>query len=268
MTNVDGDAGPPIRVMWVGNSYTYYNNLMHLFFQLGKRVGPEGGPKTDLRQLCMTEPRKGFLDHAGDFEAVLGAFQPSILVLQDVSHGPGGGDAELLAKTRESIKTVFGPAIAKVKSVRKVVLFQTWGRETMPLYPGFLEMNQRTKEGYEQYKKDLIDAGVKESSVEIARVGDAFRWLHDHAKVLWQSFYFDDIGHPTVPATLLVAFVVFLAAFETAQMPDDDRLLKLPVVVSEDVRTLLKRVAVHVQRGGEEPHDVASQWKSVLLCSQ
>jgi hypothetical protein len=130
------DAGAPVRVAFIGNSYTYVNDVPGMFVQLAlagginvtkDQVTPGGSSiyQHANQSLDMGKQTKTMLQAKAGWDFV---------VFQDQSETPGGGkdiDAKLakgLAQqySNAALKSYFKPLIAAANAT--AVLYSTWGR--------------------------------------------------------------------------------------------------------------------------------------------
>ena len=125
-----------IKILFVGNSYTYFNNLVHVFLSQKKN---DDGPEIRFRALSLVEGGQGLFDLSESFVAILSAFSPDVIVLQDQSTTPAGWHPSDVSphnrfiETQKVLRDVFVPALQlwatkKALVPKKVVLFAPWGR--------------------------------------------------------------------------------------------------------------------------------------------
>ena len=140
-------SDPPLKILFVGNSYTYYNNLVHILTELrlhqnvttsldpittSSGTASSGCSSVDstgsgskryfapkLRTLVLTEGGRSLGDgsHASDFALLLPAFDPDVVVLQDHSVAPTGCYAsshdgeDSKAATKQRLQDEYLPAV-------------------------------------------------------------------------------------------------------------------------------------------------------------
>lgn len=183
----------PLRVLFIGNSYTYVNNLPQLFAELAAAGTPKGAAArvvavggATLAQLfagpyAVPAIRTGCWDY---------------VVLQEQSLLGGyavNGNAVGLASFRDAVNK-FDEEIRK-KGAR-TVLFVTWARKDTP------EMQSRIDEAYGKI--------AAETKAILAPVGDAWKQaLHERPNLVLHQ---DDGSHPN-PAGSYLAACVFYAVF-------------------------------------------------------
>lgn len=187
------------RVLFVGNSYTFVNDLPATFATLARAGGH------DVRTGMVAQGGETLALHvsSGDAEAQLVSEQWGFVVLQEQSEIPA------LAGLRES---QMDPAARELVGLVRAagaepLLFLTWAhRDGWPEsgLPGYAGMQEALDDGY------LAVGG--EDHAAVAPVGYAW-WtlLHEMpSAVLWQ----DDGSHPTVAGTYLAACVFYATIFE------------------------------------------------------
>ena len=240
-------AGPPrrapsIRVGFVGNSFTYYNDLPGL---LSRATGlacdactrggaslasllRDGGDGTGLAAVrfakaAIARARGGGpkavaeaaeaarvaadattdVPPARDLRAFLGDVQRDVVVVQDFSRGP--------IKSRDEGVSALRRLAPLLREARVVVLFSTWAYDNK-LTRADEDLRDTTKmarglaEGYEEYARALQDAGVE--TIAIAPVGAAFELVRAEDEALWRSLFARDGYHPSPVGTYLAARVL------------------------------------------------------------
>ena len=240
-------AGPPrrapsIRVGFVGNSFTYYNDLPGL---LSRATGlacdactrggaslasllRDGGDGTGLAAVrfakaAIARARGGGpkavaeaaeaarvaadatadVPPARDLRAFLGDVQRDVVVVQDFSRGP--------IKSRDEGVSALRRLAPLLREARVVVLFSTWAYDNK-LTRADEDLRDTTKmarglaEGYEEYARALQDAGVE--TIAIAPVGAAFELVRAGDEAQWRSLFARDGYHPSPVGTYLAARVL------------------------------------------------------------
>jgi hypothetical protein len=208
------DASAPaaaLRVLFIGNSYTFYNDLEHLYADLRAADAPSrevvvaryARPGYRLEQ-HLADVQTEASELQGLFESRCGGTEPwTFVVLQEQSQIPG-----FPAQTPEFQASV-AAARAWGERVRGCgatpVLFETWGRlrgdEANPeLFPDFSTMQDRLDEGFTAMR----EAGTLTS----ASVGGAFRWLSGRPDFDFAQLYSGDGSHPSLAGSWLAALVL------------------------------------------------------------
>ena len=194
-----GNDDDCLRVLFVGNSYTYVNDLPTMFSELSR----SGGHKVEVS----TVAEGGFTlaDHvnSAQFSEALTSNQWDYVVLQEQSQTPS---VEYLR-----INFMYPAARTLVKQIRAVnaqpLFFSTWAHRG-----GFPENGMTNYESM-QYQ---IDQGylriAYELNLPVVPVGVAwFRALNKYPSLqLWQ----DDGSHPSEQGTYLAACVFYVTFFK------------------------------------------------------
>lgn len=219
-SSAESDNDGPLRVLWVGNSYTFkpqkHGGIPGVLSRLAAASGAE-----DMEHVLVLRGCAGLASLADEFQAAMRGQGTSfdVVVLQDQSMTPAGGAVGKGGPGRareaalKALSTCYAPLLCEESYSGGVLLYQTWGRPAAmhgqpEILGDFEEMSRRTAEGYRAYGETLLGEGVPRLSV--AACGDAYLRLAaerpDGARLL-PHLYSDDIGHPTAAAALLVACV-------------------------------------------------------------
>jgi hypothetical protein len=192
------NAAACTRVLFLGNSYTYVNDLPATFGKLANSAG---------RQVEVSVVANGgetLADHAAspDSTARIAAERWNYVVLQ--------GQSEETA-TASGLKYYTEPAArtlaARAEAAGAIpMLFMTWAhRDGLPSagMPDYQSMQRAVDSAYLQLATEL--------KVPVAAVGYAWWFVRqDHPKIsMWQ----DDGSHPTAAGTYLAACVFYASIF-------------------------------------------------------
>lgn len=211
-------------IAFVGNSLTYYNDLVHLVQLIIANSLPASDNITVVRVgACL----RGGSSFAGTWEkgcnmaneiqigrhdmfrsvASLLSCRWDVVVLQDFSMAPvvlGMREESLVA-----LKTHYQPLLLRngwQSPSPLALLYATWAyREPNALSStvgDFDTVSDRLEEGYRLYAHQLRSAGLE---VAVARAGRAFQSIHHTNRSLWLELYHGDILHPSAKATFLNA---------------------------------------------------------------
>lgn len=193
-----GGSGTCMRVLFIGNSYTYVNDLPATFVQL---AGAGGHPvATD----SVAEGGATLADAlaSGATADKLAASKWSFVVLQEQSEIPS------VAQYRDQqMYPAASSLVARSKAAGATpVFFMTWAhRDGWPEngLPDYLAMQRQIDVAYVTIAEQL--------GVPAAPVGYAWSAVHraDPALALWQ----DDGSHPTTAGTYLAACVFYATIF-------------------------------------------------------
>jgi hypothetical protein len=186
------------RVLFIGNSYTFVNDLPNTFAKLAK----SGGHKVEVGMSAQGGWR--LADHVGSTETlhILNSTKWNFVVLQEQSQIPAISQVrnqEMYPAARELVQ--------KIKNIEATpIFFITWAhRDGMPAngMPNYEGMQSQINNGYKGIAQEL--------NAPIAPVGSA--WLaivKQHPELnLWQ----EDGSHPTEQGTYLAACVFYAVIF-------------------------------------------------------
>jgi len=217
------DVAPPIphELLFVGNSYTYYNDLDQLVASFATSL--PGAPIVTASRVASGGYR--LPQHASDaatdgtpLAAFLGAGPyPSwtFVVLQDQSQIPGFPESQ--QERIDSITAAVALAARAHEHGATTLLFQTWGRRdgdtsNPDRFPDFLTMNNRLAEGYAQMEQAIRAAGYP---VRRVPVGAAFAAIREgdlaegrdplDSASLFFRLYAADGSHPSLEGSYLAA---------------------------------------------------------------
>ena len=239
-------ARPPrreIRVGFVGNSFTYYNDLPGLLARatgltcdactrggaslasllrdggdstgnaavrfakaaLARARGADAAANAEAAQAARVAGATNgdVLAAARDLRAFLGDVQRDVVVVQDFSRGP--------IKTRDEGLGALRRLAPLLRQARVVVLYSTWAYDNK-LTRADDDLRDTTKmarglqEGYEEYARALRAAGVQ--TIAIAPVGAAFELVRAGDEARWRSLFARDGYHPSPAGTYLAARVI------------------------------------------------------------
>lgn len=224
------DAGSCLRVLFIGNSYTFVNDLPRVFGRLaeagGHAVGTEMAAQGGWR----------LADHVAseDTRGKLTAARWNIVVIQEQSQIPA------VAGLRQATMYPAGRQLVRMarESGASPMLFQTWAHRD-----GLPEAGLR---GYQQMQAE-IDAGYQalaaEQHVPVVPVGYAWKAVVDanRGAGLWAP----DGSHPSVRGTYLAACVFYASTFRQSPVG----LRYHDGVSADEARTLQASAAAAVRDG-------------------
>lgn len=182
---------PAHRVLFVGNSFTFYNNGLHTHLRkfLNSRIDNED---TAFAQK-MTTISGGYLaQHQPGLPSLLKSFKPDVVVLQGYS--TESIEPAEAAAFRSSVKTL---ARMARKHNANPVLLMTWA------YTGKPEMTDQIARAYESVGAEY---GLK-----VLPVGLAFALAE--ATIPGIRLRVDDLKHPTLEGSYLAAAVIYSALY-------------------------------------------------------
>ncbi len=187
----DQPPGMPDKVLFVGNSFTYYNNglhrhLRHLTWASGLLT------PANSRMRIMTISGGHLPEHAGGFESILSGDDWDVVVLQGHSLGP------IREATAEPFRRAAREFVATARAHgAQPVFFMTWA------YSGQPGMTALLDEAYTGIGREL-DARVVPVGLAFARV------TRERPDIVLRT---DDDRHPTMAGTYLTACVFFAALY-------------------------------------------------------
>lgn len=235
-----GDEPVPenaIRVLFIGNSFTYYHDMPVLV----KRLAEANGEPRPFAPVQETPGGFSFQAHCekGTAFAKIGSQPWDYVVLQEQSVRPSLGREQ---RARE-INPYAQQLVAAIRqTTAKPLLYETWGhRHGNRNRPGdrFADMQQRLREGYEELGKEL--------SVDIVPVGDAWEAaLEKRPRLeLWEG----DNYHPSLRGSYLAA-CVFYGAFYNHTPVDNEFLAGLD---ADEARVLQQAAEETLQKQKNRP---------------
>jgi hypothetical protein len=196
-TCAPGGASACSRVLFLGNSYTYVNDLPGTFAGLAQ----SGGRQVEVAMVANGGETLSDHEASPDSTGKIAAEDWNYVVLQEQSEqGATDGGRDFM----------YGPGRALAEKAEAVgavpMFFMTWAHEDgLPSagLPDYDSMQRAVDAAYIQIAHELV--------VPVAPVG--FVWYivhHDHPDIsLWQ----DDGSHPTQAGTYLAACVFYASVF-------------------------------------------------------
>lgn len=223
-------GGYPLKVLFIGNSYTYYYDLWDRFAEIAAAAG-------DCAETDSVTQGGYFLFQMNDPADPVGAIaaeklergQYDVVFLQDNSCGP------LIENRRftESVQNL----TQKIRQTAqaRVILYQTWGRregnET-------LAENGWTHESMTQMLQKAYRTVAAANQIELSPVGDAFFKVHqEHPEI---ELYDPDGSHPSPAGSCLAALCHYAAAFQKSPVGIPYR-----YGVSSEAQSLILQQAAH-----------------------
>ena len=175
---------PPLRVLFIGNSYTHFNGLPEVL----SNMAATAKPKVNIKTAVLTRGGYTLEKHLNE-ESTLNLIQKGefdIVILQEQSLRPISDKK----KMHEAIRKLH-LEIKKAKA--KTVLFMTWARANRP------KMIEPLAKAYIQIGREL--------KVEVAPIGLA--WQKALQKLPNLSLHNSDKSHPNQRGTYLTACVLY-----------------------------------------------------------
>ncbi|MBQ3218570.1 MAG: hypothetical protein IJB33_06830 [Akkermansia sp.] len=193
-------VGAPLRVLFIGNSYTYCNDLPGLVQAMAdeKKVPMQVDSHT-----AGAMSLQGFLNTPQHARArkLLANGGYDWVILQDQSQTPAYNPDNTLTAVKQWAD------LASAKGT-KVMLFLTWAHAA--------EMNGKIRlqtAMQEATSRTYCEAAVR-NNTEVAPVGEA--WQLWYSRKLGKQLHTDDLSHPTEAGSYLAACVIYSALTGTA----------------------------------------------------
>jgi hypothetical protein len=216
------------KVLFLGNSYVYVNDLPNVLSDLAKSGGYElitdhitrGGAKLQ-EFLCDGDELNSALNNK------LKENQWDYVVLQEQSQVPA-----IPHKCQNEMYPSIRILNNRIKSCNaETILFMTWGRQFGDAKNGFKNfetMQQALKEGYTKIANEI--------SSLIAPAGPA--WLNAKLKNVDIALWDEDCSHPSIIGTYLTACVFYSLLFKESSVG-----LSYTAGISKDVARSLQETA-------------------------
>ena len=218
--------GYNMNVLFIGNSYTYYNDMPKIFEALARENGYDVSVDSVTRG-----GRKLFENLNEDDEnhalilSLLKEKEYDVLFIQENSTYPISSPEEFL----------FGACgVANLISAKRTVLYQTWARENGSQTLVTLNM---TKEEMASALIVAYKTAAEEIGAEISPVGEAFMKISPLLQDC--SLYAPDLTHPSYLGRAFAAIVHFKTVF--AKMPNCYTAINLNCDTLDKVISILNR---------------------------
>lgn len=199
------------KVLFIGNSYVYTNDLPIMLQQIATSMGDT---------LIYDQSVPGgftFLQHSTDPTTINKIFsqQWDIVILQEQSQRPAFSPAQVADDTYPYAKKL-DSMIRKNRTCTETMFFMTWGRKNgdasnCAFYPPICTyegMQTRLRESYMQMTQD--------NNAIVAPVGAAWKQMRDSFPSV--DLYVPDESHPSVSGTYLAACVFYASIFHKNPM--------------------------------------------------
>ena len=183
---------PPQRVLFVGNSFSFYNNGLHTQLRKFLQQAPPD-PSAAYAQKLATISGARLGEHQAGLPSLLKSFKPNVVILQ--GHSLESVDSKQSEGFRESARHLV--EISRKAGVLPV-LFMTWA------YTGKPEMTTQLAEAYSSLGDEL--------TVLVVPVGLAFRLAE--IELPGVDLRIDDLKHPSPAGSYLAAAVIYSALYQ------------------------------------------------------
>lgn len=214
MQGVQAQQNDSIRVLWVGNSFTFFNELPDMFQNI---ASTQGMNVSNTRVLKGGESFSGHLKNKNLIEILKkGGFD--YIILQEQSSMPANHTAIVEKEVYPYAKQLNDLAL-KGSPKAKVIFYMTWGHkygniratESYPLDHTYEEMQERLKTSYLEMAYD--------NKAWCAPVGMAWKTIRSQRPYL--QLYRQDGFHPSSLGTYLAANTIFATIVQRHFQSDD-----------------------------------------------
>lgn len=190
------------KVLFIGNSYTYFNNLPGMLTDLSTSLGDYVQPTSQVAggatfQVHATNPATYTAINSADWDFV---------VLQAQSQEPSFPDSQVNSETLPFAEQM-ADSIRNNSICSNILMFMIWGRENgdpqwVPIST-FDGMNSRLRNAYIRMA-DSIDASI-------SPVGVAWKYVRDNYPSI--QLYSPDGSHPSLEGSYLAACTFYASLF-------------------------------------------------------
>lgn len=224
------NAPDSVRILWIGNSYTFYNDVPQMVEDMAKL---NGVPVSTTRVLKGGESFKGHLTNP-ELHKQLEKGGWDYVVMQEFSSTP--------AYSTKFVADNILPYAAKIDSLAKkyspnveTLYYMTWGHKN----GNTRQTDYPLDDTYEQMQDRIITTYTDmayENHGKIAPVGVAWKNIRkNHPEI---ELYVEDNFHPSLAGSFLAANTIFAA------MADSDFIPIKPEGLTEEVIEILHNQAV------------------------
>lgn len=198
----------PMNVLFIGNSYTHYNNMPNIFQEIavskGIKINVEMSAKSN--HTC-----KMHCERIEMFEKIKSKKWDYVVIQgfsRELTHEPAYLDTSFVPYFNRIIDSVYTN-----NPCTNVLLYMTWGYKNgihdNPELDTYQKMSDKIAQGY-QYIADLY-------SLPIVPVGQVWETIHkNHPDI---NLYVEDNQHPAINGSYLIACSFYAAIFKSS--PED-----------------------------------------------
>ena len=180
------------EVLFVGNSFTYYNDLPDIFAQLGQGLGMQ------LNSYSVTKGSQKLIDTANSNDELGKVFDEAMnkkythIILQEHSTLPVNNYTSFV----NGVKAI-KQKIQNAKQEAHIYLYSTWAYESMcNQNESIPDCEKRIRAAYEQC--------ASETGLDVIYVGKAFSYTYEHNKSI-DLYDANDRKHPSYAGSYLSA---------------------------------------------------------------
>ena len=205
-TATAAEAADSLRVLFIGNSYTYYHEMPRMVAEMGGTIG--SSPKINIAYTQITPGGWSLQRHweGDDVQKALRRGCWDYVVIQENSSLPARPSTEVARDTYTYAWKIDSLAKAENPGVT-TIMYMTWGHkdgclrpvEGYPMIDTYAGMQQRLIQSYLEM--------AYMCGAECAPVGMA--WQQFRAEHPYDTLYWPDGTHPSVLGSYLAANVIF-----------------------------------------------------------
>lgn len=248
---------PPLAIAFCGNSILYFNDTPRLLQQMiesvtGKPIQQNsclrgGATLTSLWNMGngmgkkFATPSAAMMENGNDqddgiqydvgakfvHEMIGEGTHWDFVVLNDYTQAPARKDT--LQASLKALRERYGPLLLQANAVPVLIqtaAYRVPGIKNTNDLGNFDSMTDKLGQGMQLYVQTLMeDVGLPD--VRLARVGEAYRYLHQHNHQLWKKLYSHDDFHPSPHGTWLQVCVLWCSIFS---QNNTNKNYNLPVV--------------------------------------
>ena len=222
------------KILFLGNSYTYYNDLPGILVDLAANAGQ------DLTESSNTPGGASLQGHSSNNTTLnlIAQGDWDFVVLQDQSQMPSFPEGQFMADSYEYAQEL-NQAILGANPCTETVFYMTWGRENgdasnCPNWPPVC-----TYEGMDDLLAERYQLMATDFSGIVSPVGKVWRYLRDNE--LNVDLYNSDESHPSMAGSYAAAVTFFTTIYRM-----DPTILTensgLDALTAETIREAVKQV--------------------------
>lgn len=215
--SIIADTQYPNRVLYLGNSYTYYNNGVNSILD---SLIAEAKPNLEFRSQIYAKPAYTLRDHFREDSLfqILNSEKWNLVILQEHSTRPVKNPSKMYRYARLIHKGIR-------QTQAKTGLFMTWGHKNKPT------MINELAPAYETIGQEL--------NAEIFPVGIAFKNVSELYPTI--NLYAEDKSHPSYEGSYLAACVFFCMLFN--ESPEGLAYVPSESSISSNTARILQKIA-------------------------
>lgn len=198
-------------LVFVGNSYTQYNNLP---VQVQSTLEDHMRGWSDSSVSALVGGGLTLADHASMMNNGGGNWQQTLsreqdwFIFQDQSQIPGFPETETYWQDSLTGLQQMHTQVSEIGAQSMLML--TWGRrdgdpQNSVLYEDFAMMQERLNDGYVSYASQ---AGTADNPIYVAPVGPTFSYIHDNYPEQFARLYASDGSHPSEMGSIVASLAI------------------------------------------------------------